>query len=300
MAGSSDQLSSGNCFLQARVRVHEKDASPTPHVEQGLLLLKALEVLDPEREPEDIWADCQDTSRRTEEPTRLLKEYPTRVCLGPLRKTPVLHLGQWHYEGKPRKMDLLKEDGPTVHEDTRQGVRDFCKRAAAFGDLSIDEQFIRKQFDIDHQSKPSGEVLHVNLQVPLELKERVGLNKPQEAGFFQKPDHERRSRRLRVIAEGRKPGRALGPYNPQWVKMRYGVWYLSTGLWKKQRSEEPLVDPIVSCKAQDETLEKQLWKQEELLADLHGTVAFKGLVLSRRYRMPGVSKAFFGSPVIEG
>lgn len=68
--------------------------------------------------------------------------------------------------------------------------------------------------------------------------------------------------------------------------MRYGAWYLNTKLWKRQRADEPLVDPRVSPKAQDSNFEKQLQEQEELLADLCGTAAFKDFVLSRGYRMP--------------
>lgn len=43
--------------------------------------------------------------------------------------------------------------------------------------------------------------------------------------------------------------------------MRYGAWYLNTKLWRKQREDEPLVDPKVSRKAQDENLKKELQAQ---------------------------------------
>ncbi|EHB09520.1 Protein FAM47E, partial [Heterocephalus glaber] len=235
-----------------------------PDLEEALsaeLFLKVLEVLDPERKLEDTWAYCQDTRRRTGEPARLLKKRPTQICLGLPGKIPVSHSGQWRYEGKPRKMDLPQEDGSTLHED---------------GDLNIDEEFIRKQFDTDHQSKPSSDVPHATRlsQVPLELEKRVGLNKLQRAGSFQKPNQERQSQRPQ------------DPYNPRRVKTNYGVWHLRTGLWKKQRAEERLVDLSVSHKVQDENFEKELWKWDAFLADLHGTVAFKDFVLSRSYRMP--------------
>ena len=51
------------------------------------------------------------------------------------------------------------------------------------------------------------------------------------------------------------------PHKPKWVKMRYGAWYLNPKLWKKQRADEPLVDPKVLCTAQDENFEKELQKQ---------------------------------------
>ncbi|KFO35068.1 Protein FAM47E, partial [Fukomys damarensis] len=85
------------------------------------------------------------------------------------------------------------------------------------------------------------------------------------------------------------------PYNPQQVKMKYGAWYLSTGLWKRRGAGEALVDPSVSRKARDEHFEKEPWKQEAFLADLPGTVAFKDFVLSRGYSMPSfLEKVYVG------
>ena len=43
--------------------------------------------------------------------------------------------------------------------------------------------------------------------------------------------------------------------------MRYGACYLNTSLWKRQREDEPLVDPMVSHKAQDSTFKEQLQEQ---------------------------------------
>uniref|UniRef100_A0A8C6C7I1 Protein FAM47E n=1 Tax=Monodon monoceros TaxID=40151 RepID=A0A8C6C7I1_MONMO len=171
------------------------------------------------------------------EPTKLLKKRSTQVFLGHPKKTPVSHPGQWLYEEKkPSETDLLCNDGPLLHEN---------------GGLNIDEEFILKQFDIDCQSKPSYNVLHAMRpsQVPLELKKRIGLNKLQEPQFFQKLHSEQRLQ---------KP---QNPYKPKWVKMRYGAWYLNTKLWKKQRADEPLVDPKVLRKAQDENMKKELWEQ---------------------------------------
>ncbi|XP_059778801.1 protein FAM47E [Balaenoptera ricei] len=259
------------------------EAQPTPHpsalyadLEEDMPA-EVLEVLDPDRKLEDTWGYCQGIRKRMKEPTKLLRKRSTQVYLGHPKKTAVSHPGQWLYEEKkPSETDLLCNDGPLIHENVRKGVSDFCSWATKFGGLNIDEEFILKQFNIDYQSKPSYNVLHTMRpnQVPLELKKRIGLNKLQEPQFFQKLHYEQRLQ---------KP---QSPYKPKWVKMRYGAWYLNTKLWKKQRADEPLVDPKVLRKAQDENVKKELWEQEELLADLHGTVAFKDFVLSRGYRMP--------------
>ena len=46
----------------------------------------------------------------------------------------------------------------------------------------------------------------------------------------------------------------------------------------------------------------KLWTlfQEELLADLHGTIAFKDFILSKGYRMPSVSKGSFRRDPLRG
>ncbi|XP_004472643.1 protein FAM47E [Dasypus novemcinctus] len=247
------------------------------------LLLKVLEVLDPHRKLEDTWAYCQDITKRTKEPAKLLKKSSTEDYLGPLspRKTPVSHPGQWLYEEKkPSETDLLH--GPLLHENVRKGVSDFCNWVTTFGSLNIDEEFILKQFVIDYGSKPSYDVFHPTRlnQVPLGLKcYNVGLNKLQELEFS--------FHRLDYSGKLQKP---QNPYKPKWVKTRYGAWYLNTKLWKKQRADEPLVDPIMLLKAQDESSKKELQEQEDLLEELHGMAAFKNFILSRGYRMPSFLK----------
>ncbi|XP_072666115.1 LOW QUALITY PROTEIN: protein FAM47E [Canis lupus baileyi] len=227
------------------------------------LLSKVLEVLDPDRRLEDTWAYCQGFRKRTKEPAKLLKKRSSPVYQGcNPKKTSVAHPGQWlNEEKKPSETDLFHEDGPLLHEN---------------GSSNIDEEFILQQFDIDYQSKPSHDVLHTRRlnQVPLELKKRVGLKKLQKPQFFQKLDYEQKHQ---------KP---QNPHNAKCVKMRYGAWYLDTKLWKKQRADEPLLDPKVSCKAQDENFKRELQEQEESLSDLQGTIAFKDFILSRGYTMP--------------
>ncbi|KAB0354321.1 hypothetical protein FD755_022859 [Muntiacus reevesi] len=226
-----------------------------PDLEEDMpaeLLLKVLEVLDPDKKLEDTWAYCQGIRKRMKKPTKLLKKHSTQVYLGLPKKTPVSHPCQWLYEKrKPSETGLLQKDGLLLHKNIRQGVSDFCNWAAAFGSLNIDEEFLLRQFDIKYQSNPWYNVLHTMRpsQVPLELKKRSGLNKLQEPQFFQKLDCEQRLQ---------KPQK---PHKPKWVKMRYGAWYLNPKLWKKQRADEPLVDPKVLCKAQDENFEKELQKQ---------------------------------------
>uniref|UniRef100_A0A5F8A2F7 Family with sequence similarity 47 member E n=1 Tax=Macaca mulatta TaxID=9544 RepID=A0A5F8A2F7_MACMU len=227
-----------------------------PNLEEAMpveLLLKVLEVLDPDRKLEDTWAYCQDTRKGMKEPTKLFKKRSTQVYLGPSKQTSVSNASQWLYEEKPHKMDLLHENGPRpgLQENVHRAVNDFCNWVTTFEISDIDEEFILKQFDIDYETKPSHDALHTMKpnQVALELKRSVGLSKLQEPTFFQKTGYERKLQ---------KP---QNPCKPKWVKMRYGAWYLNPKLWKKQRADEPLVDPEVSHKAQEENFKKELQEQ---------------------------------------
>ncbi|XP_008063646.1 protein FAM47E-like, partial [Carlito syrichta] len=196
------------------------------------------------------------------------------------KKIPASHSGQWFYEEKPHKAGLLLEDGPFLQENVRKAVSDFCNWVATLGISSLDEELVLKQFDINDQSKPRSNVLRsLRLdQVPQELKYSVGPSALQKPEFFRKPDYDR------------KPQKPQNPDKPKGVKMRYGAWYLDTKLWKKQSTDDLLVDPKVSCNTQEENFQEELQKQEEFLADLHGTVAFKDFILRRGYRMPSVNK----------
>nr|XP_020139888.1 protein FAM47E isoform X3 [Microcebus murinus] len=249
---------------------------PTTLAGQQALLLKVLEVLDPDRKLEDAWGYCQDPRKRTKEYPELFRKNSMQVHLGLPKKIPVPCSGQWLYEEKPCKMDLLHKDGLLLYENVHRRVSDFCNWATALGSSNIDEEFILRQFDVDCPGTPSRDVLPTLRPnpVPRELQPRVGLNTQQELDSFQKLDYQRKLQ---------KP---QNPYKPKKVKMRYGAWYLDTKLWKKQRADEPLVDPKVSHKAQHENFKKRLQEQEEFLADLCGAVAFKDFILSRGYRMP--------------
>ncbi|CAK7316764.1 Protein FAM47E [Vulpes lagopus] len=203
------------------------------------------------------------------------------------KKTSVSHPGQWLNEGKKlSETDLFHEDGPLLHENVHKGVRDFCNWATAFGSSNIDEEFILKQFDIDYQSKPSHDVPHTRRlnQVPLELKKRVGLKKLQKPQFFQKLDYEQKHQKpqaqdwcwityllllllLDSILIKSSIAITRDPHNAKCVKMRYGAWYLDTKLWKKQRADERLLDPKVSCRAQDENFKREL--QEQFLEKMY-------------------------------
>ncbi|XP_036021149.1 protein FAM47E isoform X3 [Mus musculus] len=178
------------------------------------LLLQVLEVLDPERKLEDVWAYCQDTRKPMKEPTELVGKRSSQER--PPKKTLISRSGQWLCEEKSSKVDSLYKDR-LLHDDVHRGVTDFCHWAE-----DLDKLFINR---------------------PPSLREHCGH-----------------------WSEPRSSGRA-NPQKPKRVKMRYGAWYLNTSLWKRQRADEPLVDPMVSHKAQDSTFKEQL--QEQFLEKIY-------------------------------
>ncbi|CAH6884087.1 protein FAM47E [Phodopus roborovskii] len=242
-----------------------------PHLGEALpaeLLLQVLEVLDPEKKLVDLWAYCQGTRKLLKEPRKLVEKCSSQVCLP--KKMPVSHSGQWLWEERLSKVNSIYKDS-LLHDNVRRAVQDFCDWAKALGSSPIDEELVLQLFDIDYQARHNCDALHGG---------RLNQDKPFISG--QPPLREHSG----CWKEPQSSARA-NPHKPKGVKMRYGAWYLKTNLWKKQRVDEPLVDPKISHKAQDANFKMHLWEQAELLPGLHGTAAaFKNFLLSRGYRMP--------------
>ncbi|XP_045646418.1 protein FAM47E-like [Ursus americanus] len=255
-----------------------------PNLEKDLppdLLLKVLEVLDPDKKLKDTWAYCQNTEKRTKSPTKLREKRPAKVNLELPKKTPVSHPDKLpHEERKSSTKDLL--ESPPLHRKIPRGVREFCKWVATFGDLGIDEEFIMKQFDIGCECKPTYDKSQTKKisQVALDLKYRTGIDKMDDLKFS-------------IYWENweRKLQTQRNPYKPNWVKMRYGAWYLKPKLWKKLINDEPLIDPKVLLE-QDGRYGKN-FPEQDILEDLYGTIAFKDFILSKGYRMPGFLEKLF-------
>uniref|UniRef100_G1Q8N6 Family with sequence similarity 47 member E n=1 Tax=Myotis lucifugus TaxID=59463 RepID=G1Q8N6_MYOLU len=249
---------------------------------QTNLLKRVLQVLDPDKKLEDAWAHCEGVEKKTNssflESFREAKRQGPEPCpkKTPLSKKPRQSLS----EEKPSAKDSLHKDGPNPYENVHKSVRDFCDWAASMGSSGIDEEYIMKQFDINCERGVSHNTLRpMKLgEIPGELKKGDGLRKQQESEFFQELEPE--------------PKKIKKPFNtskPKHVKMQYGSWYLHPKLWKRQRADEPLIDPKALHK--DENLTKS--NKEEEFAKLHGPAAFKDFILRKGHRMPSVSKGSF-------
>ncbi|XP_008064796.1 protein FAM47A-like [Carlito syrichta] len=253
-----------------------------PNVEEDIpadLLLKVLEVLDPERKLKETWAYCEGERKSTRKPMKLCKRHSRKVFPGSPKTT----------ESHPE--DLIQEEEPSTADvdadasNSRyvsEGILDFCEWVSTFGDFGINKDFILNQFDIASECKPTYEdvcMKKVNL-VSSELKYNTELSQKEEIQFsIEREDWERKLQ---------KP---LNPYKPNWVKIRYGAWYLKPRLWKKLINDEPLIDPKVLLETQGRSFGKP--PEYDILEDLYGTIAFKDFIISKGYRMPYLLERLF-------
>ncbi|XP_042830513.1 protein FAM47E-like [Panthera tigris] len=271
-------------FLEdIEAQLTERPLALDPDLEKDLpadLLLKVLEVLDPDRKLEATWASCKNTEKRRKSPTKRCEKCPAKVELP--KKTPGSHPDKVPPEEKKSSTDDLLKIPPLQRKVPRE-VRKFCKWVATFGDLGIDEEFVMKLFDLGYECKLTRKVVclkKVN-QVPMDLKNRKGLDEMEGIRFsLQDKDWEK------------KLQPPENPYKPNWVKMRYGAWYLKPKLWKKLINDEPLIDPKVLLEGQDGSFGKKV-PEKDIIEDLYGTIAFKDFIQLKGYRMPGFLEKLF-------
>ncbi|XP_012585702.1 PREDICTED: protein FAM47A-like [Condylura cristata] len=239
------------------------------------LLLKVLQVLDPDRKLEDIWAYCEGTRERIKTPQKVCKTYPGKVYLEPPKKTPgICPDSVLRKEKKPRKKGSRKR---LSRRRVPERVRDFCNWVAGFGDLGIDENFFMQLFDKSSECDRNNKVPHIKKigQIPLELKYSMELNETDQVNFsIEETNWERKLQKIK------------DPYKPDREKIRYGAWYLKPKFWQKLINDEPLIDPYIA-----EGFGKP--PTPDILEELYGTIAFKDYVLSKGYEMPSIIERLF-------
>ncbi|XP_011858024.1 PREDICTED: protein FAM47A-like [Mandrillus leucophaeus] len=177
--------------------------------------------------------------------------------------------------------ELFHEDTPSTTECvsdslqyryTSEKLREFFKWAA---DLGADEESIRNLFDFTPKYRTTyyDQKLKKVKECSSELKYSMELDEKDEDKFFSQEKY-----------WGRKLHTPSNSYTAQRVKMKYGAWYLKPKLWKKLRSDEPLIDPKLLLEKPDEP---------DVLDELYGPIAFKDFILSKGYEMPGILERLF-------
>ncbi|XP_077845149.1 protein FAM47A-like isoform X1 [Macaca mulatta] len=223
---------------------------------------------------------------KTRRVSSLRPELPKTRRVSSLRaeppKAPVSH--QFSESPKIRASyikELFHEDTPSTTECvsdslqyryTSEKLREFFKWAA---DLGADEESIRNLFDFTPKYRTTyyDQKLKKVKECSSELKYSMELDEKDEAKFFSQEKY-----------WGRKFHTPSNSYTAQRVKMKYGAWYLKPKLWKKLRSDEPLIDPKLLLEKPDEP---------DVLDELYGPIAFKDFILSKGYEMPGILERLF-------
>uniref|UniRef100_A0A2K6S5X7 Uncharacterized protein n=1 Tax=Saimiri boliviensis boliviensis TaxID=39432 RepID=A0A2K6S5X7_SAIBB len=155
---------------------------------------------------------------------------------------------------------------------TSEKLRDFFKWTEEMG---ADEESIRDLFDFTPECKPTwfDQKMMKIKECYSEMKYSRQLSEKDEVKFFSQEQ-----------VWNRKTQKAPNSYTAQPVKMRYGAWYLKPKLWRKLRSDEPLIDPKLLLKKPH---------KPDILDELYIPIAFKDYIQSKGYEMPGVIEKLF-------
>ncbi|KAI4545537.1 hypothetical protein MG293_005803 [Ovis ammon polii] len=242
------------------------------------LLLKVLEVLDPDRKLEDLWAYSLGPKRKKKFPRKLCEKRPETVELEPVKEAPVSHPASFYYEDKKSSR---KDSLTDLSFNVPKGIRKFCKWISTFGDLGIDEQFIMKLCEVGCDCPPTHDKPCMKKVSQVSSKVRFGI----KIGKMEVKKFSTEERNWE-----RKLQKPHNPYKPDWVKIRYGAWYLQPKLWKKLINDEPLIDPKALLEG---GIFGKKFREQDILEDLYGTIAFKDFILSKGYRMPDILERLF-------
>ncbi|XP_036160110.1 protein FAM47E-like [Myotis myotis] len=271
----------------------EKDLPPD-------LLLKVLEVLDPDRELEDTWAYCEGTKERKKTPTHLCEEHPEEVNLEPPQEVNLEPAEKAHLESTKESFQsnlssLFPEEEtkascmmeirklPVYQKQRRASVIKFCRLMNEnFENIDIDEEDIMKKFEINLEVPLTDNTAKIKetSQLPLNIRPSKQLDEMKQRKFsMQEGNWERKLR---------KPE---DPYKPKREKIKYGAWYLDPKCWKKLANDQPLLDPKL-------VRAKEYWSngkhlEPDIFDELYGPIAFKDFIVSKGYKMPGVIEKMF-------
>ncbi|XP_059534697.1 putative protein FAM47D [Myotis daubentonii] len=232
----------------------------SPNLEEALppdLLLKVLEVLDPDRELEDTWAYLN-----MEPPKEVHLKSAWKLNLEPPKEGNLEPEDQTHVQTAKESLQsylfsLFPEEDTNaacttdipkdpVLQKARKTVREFCRWINDnYGDIGIDEEDLMKQFEIDLEVPLTHNTVKIKKisQLPLNIRPCTQLDHIQQRKFsLQEGNWERKLR---------KPEE---PYKPKREKIRH-------------------LEP-------------------DIIDELYGPFAFKYFIESKGYKMPGVIEMF--------
>ncbi|XP_078532061.1 protein FAM47E-like [Lissotriton helveticus] len=268
-----------------------------PHLEDGIppeLFEDVIDILDPDMRLDDETESCiTPVEEQVDECKTPEKEQQGRRSL----KTKDLSTRQSPINGKSKTKNpykwisthdgVVKEDltckkmqstTPRIPENVKEATKEFCDWIKSLGGdtYNIDESTIFSLFASGFDTTPALSVpIHVVElnNVPAELRKSVGATKPRSGLKASK-------------GKDQELKRKESTYQPSWVKIKYGAWYIKPNLWRKLQANETLNDPHDGEDTMSPKTRIRLHQQDLELIELHGTTAFKEFIESKGYRNP--------------
>ncbi|XP_022103072.1 protein FAM47E-like [Acanthaster planci] len=263
-----------------------------PHLEESMppdIFEDVVEILDPEMNLDSEAGDENDfeegfTNSYGETETSEDKHRPASgLSDGSSNEAKVRNPYRWlprkeEQQKEDRKANRRRSDSPSQDEHIKNVTKEFCDWVSGLGGDSnnVEESTIHSLFASGYETKPA-------LSVPIHVVELT--NVPPELRMSATVSQEEiPTQTLEQVEKTQK--QLYGGYQPSWVKMKYGAWYLAPKTWSRRRNDEPLEDPkAMKDKEMSESKKKSL-AMDEQLAPLHGSKSFKEFVEKKDTRMP--------------
>uniref|UniRef100_F6ZU29 Uncharacterized protein n=1 Tax=Ciona intestinalis TaxID=7719 RepID=F6ZU29_CIOIN len=181
-------------------------------------------------------------------------------------------------------VDLLDPAMNPDLDSEEEVTKEFCDWVTDLGGESnnVEESTIMSLFASGYETKPALSVpIHVVelSSVPAELRESAGLS-PRGSAKKSYPSS------ATPTATVTKQNTVQPEYEPSWVKIKYGAWYLEPKTWRVRAEDEVLEDPEEVAKREMSESKQKSTEMDNQLAPLHGARAFRTFLERNNRRKP--------------
>ncbi|XP_038055431.1 protein FAM47E-like [Patiria miniata] len=263
-----------------------------PHLEESMppdIFEDVVEILDPEMnldseaEDEDDFEEGLTNSYGETDPSEDKNRPASGLSDGSSSETKVRNPYRWlprkeEQQKEDRKANRRRSESPSQDEHIKDVTKEFCDWVSGLGGDSnnVEESTIHSLFASGYETKPA-------LSVPIHVVELT--NVPPELRMSATVSQEELpTQTLEQVEKTQK--QLYGGYQPSWLKMKYGAWYLAPKTWSRRRNDEPLEDPKALKDKEMSDSKKKSLAMDEQLAPLHGSKSFKEFVEKKATRMP--------------
>lgn len=274
-----------------------------PHLEEGMppeLFEEVVDLLDPAMNPEDvsemdlsqtdqteasgILSESQNALNSTAELT-FEDDDASKMAGDTKYRNPykwVLHKDSDMTKDE-RKGMKKRPTSPSQDEHIKKVTKEFCEWVSGLGgdNNNVEESTIMSLFASGYETKPA-------LSVPIHVVELS--NVPQELrianGVLTRGTEEKSRASSAAAQKGLQATSDAQNYQPSWVKIKYGAWYLEPSSWKVRHDDEPLEDPQKVLERENDEAKKKSDTMDQQLVPLHGARAFRDFLESKDKRKP--------------